>query len=113
MDMDSVTYAYISEPVEFRQLEGRAIDFRKTFDVRGRGTDEMLQLYLRKAHLPDDVEDMPAMQRRAYVYDIIRSNKAPGYWVVRPSVKSSIRQSDIRNQCFIHTEQCIHHLVTS
>ncbi|KAM8706602.1 hypothetical protein ACLKA7_010808 [Drosophila subpalustris] len=83
MDMESVTYAYISEPVEFRQLEGKAIDFRKTFDVRGRGTDEMLQLYLRKAHLPDDVEDLPAMQRRAYVYDIIRSNKAPGYWVPR------------------------------
>ncbi|XP_030556358.1 formin-like protein 20 isoform X1 [Drosophila novamexicana] len=79
--MDSVTYAYISEPVEFRQLEGRAIDFRKTFDVRGIGTDEMLQLYLRKAHLADDVDQMPAMQRRAYVYDIIRSNKGPGYWV--------------------------------
>lgn len=81
MDMETVPYAYISEPVEFRQLIGKAIDFRKTFDVRGRGADEMLQLYLRKAHLPDDVEEMPAMQRRAYVYDIIRSNKGPGYWV--------------------------------
>ncbi|XP_062122642.1 uncharacterized protein LOC133836270 isoform X1 [Drosophila sulfurigaster albostrigata] len=81
MDMESVTYAYISEPVEFRQLEGKAIDFRKTFDVRGRGTDEMLQLYLRKANLSDDLDAIPAMQRRAYVYDIIRSHKGPGYWV--------------------------------
>ncbi|KAH8398677.1 hypothetical protein KR215_009193 [Drosophila sulfurigaster] len=79
--MESVTYAYISEPVEFRQLEGKAIDFRKTFDVRGRGTDEMLQLYLRKANLSDDLDAIPAMQRRAYVYDIIRSHKGPGYWV--------------------------------
>lgn len=107
MDMDSVTYAYISEPVGFRQLEGRAIDFRKTFDVRGRGTDEMLQLYLRKAHQPEDVQDMPAMQRRAYVYDIIRSNKAPGYWVVRPSVQSSI--FDIRPP-MIHSSRSVHNL---
>ncbi|EDW15524.1 uncharacterized protein Dmoj_GI24881, isoform A [Drosophila mojavensis] len=81
MDVDTAMYAYISEPVEFRQLEGEPIDFRKTFDVRGLGTDEMLQLYLRKAHLSDEVEQMPAMQRRAYVYDIVRSHKGPGYWV--------------------------------
>ncbi|KAH8381414.1 hypothetical protein KR093_004476 [Drosophila rubida] len=79
--MERVTYAYISEPVEFRQLEGKGVDFRKTFDVRGRGTDEMLQLYLRKANLSDDLDAIPAMQRRAYVYDIIRSQKRPGYWV--------------------------------
>lgn len=102
--MDSMTYAYISEPLEFRQLEGRAIDFRKTFDVRGRGTDEMLQLYLRKAHQPDDIQDMPAMQRRAYVYDIIRSNKAPGYWVVRPSLQSYI--FDIRSS-MIHSSRSV------
>ncbi|XP_030238907.1 formin-like protein 6 [Drosophila navojoa] len=81
MDVGTAMYAYISEPVEFRQLEGEPIDFRKTFDVRGLGTDEMLQLYMRKAHLSDEVEQMPAMQRRAYVYDIVRSHKGPGYWV--------------------------------
>jgi len=80
--MEDLTYAYISEPVEFRQLEGRAIDFRKTFDLRGQGGDEMLQLYLRKANLSDDLDRLPAIMRRAYVYDIIRSNKGPGYWVV-------------------------------
>ncbi|KMZ04563.1 formin-like protein 20 isoform X1 [Drosophila simulans] len=86
--MEDYTYAYISEPVEFRQLEGKAIDFRKTFDLRGQGTDEMLQLYLRKANLSDDLERLPAIVRRAYVYDIIRSNKEPGYWVP-PSMQVS------------------------
>ncbi|XP_020813426.1 formin-like protein 20 isoform X2 [Drosophila serrata] len=86
--MDDYSYAYISEPVEFRQLEGRAIDFRKTFDVRGQGVDEMLQLYLRKANLSDDLDRLPAIMRRAYVYDIIRSNKGPGYWVP-PSMQVS------------------------
>lgn len=80
--MEDYSYAYISEPVEFRQLEGKAIDFRKTFDVRGQGVDEMLQLYLRKANLSDDLSRLPTLMRRAYVYDIIRSNKGPGYWVV-------------------------------
>ncbi|XP_037730351.1 actin cytoskeleton-regulatory complex protein PAN1 isoform X1 [Drosophila subpulchrella] len=86
--MEDLTYAYISEPVEFRQLEGRAIDFRKTFDLRGQGGDEMLQLYLRKANLSDDLDRLPAIMRRAYVYDIIRSNKGPGYWVP-PSMQVS------------------------
>ncbi|KAI8044321.1 uncharacterized protein LOC128251785 isoform X1 [Drosophila gunungcola] len=86
--MEDYSYAYISEPVEFRQLEGRAIDFRKTFDLRGQGGDEMLQLYLRKANLSDDLERLPAIKRRAYVYDIIRSNKGPGYWVP-PSMQVS------------------------
>ncbi|XP_017848350.1 formin-like protein 20 isoform X1 [Drosophila busckii] len=88
MNAESMTYAYISEPVEFRQLQGKAVDFRKTFDVRGQGNDEMLQLYLRKAHLDENVEQMPAIQRRTYVYDIIRSNKGPGYWVP-PSMQLS------------------------
>ncbi|XP_001358585.2 formin-like protein 3 isoform X1 [Drosophila pseudoobscura] len=86
--MDGYSYAYISEPVEFRHVEGKALDFRKTFDVRGRGTDEMLQLYLRKANLSDDLDRLPAIQRRAYVYDIIRSHKGPGYWVP-PSMQVS------------------------
>ncbi|BFF90836.1 formin-like protein 7 [Drosophila madeirensis] len=86
--MEGYSYAYISEPVEFRHVEGKALDFRKTFDVRGRGTDEMLQLYLRKANLPDDLDRLPAIQRRAYVYDIIRSHKEPGYWVP-PSMQVS------------------------
>ncbi|XP_039490113.1 formin-like protein 20 isoform X1 [Drosophila santomea] len=86
--MEDYSYAYISEPVEFRQLEGNAIDFRKTFDLRGQGTDEMLQLYLRKANLSDDLDRLPAIMRRAYVYDIIRSAKAPGYWVP-PSMQVS------------------------
>ncbi|XP_017104988.2 uncharacterized protein Whamy isoform X1 [Drosophila bipectinata] len=86
--MEDYSYAYISEPVEFRQLEGKSIDFRKTFDVRGQGVDEMLQLYLRKANLSDDLSRLPTLMRRAYVYDIIRSNKGPGYWVP-PSMQVS------------------------
>lgn len=96
MDVETAMYAYISEPVEFRQLEGEPIDFRKTFDVRGLGTDEMLQLYMRKAHLPDEVEQMPAMQRRAYVYDIVRSHKGPGYWVVIANGKETTVEIIIR-----------------
>ncbi|XP_037953125.1 neural Wiskott-Aldrich syndrome protein-like [Teleopsis dalmanni] len=72
---------FISEPSNFKYMEGFSVDFRKTFDLNGTNNDETLRLYLRKAGLSDQIEYLTPEQRRAFIYDIIKSNKMPGYWV--------------------------------
>ncbi|XP_055850253.1 uncharacterized protein LOC129914858 isoform X2 [Episyrphus balteatus] len=74
----------VSEPMDFNYKEGNAVDFTKTFDLTGNDNDQMLKLYLRKAGLSDNIEYLTSEQRRAFIYDIIKSNKNPGYW--KPSV---------------------------
>lgn len=65
-------------------MEGtESVEFKRTFALDGIGEDETLRLYLRKAGLSDEIEYLTPEQRRAFIYDIIKSNKMPGYWMVR------------------------------
>lgn len=74
---------YISTPNDFQHMEGtESVELKRTFALDGIGEDETLRLYLRKAGLSDEIEYLTSEQRRAFIYDIIKSNKMPGYWVV-------------------------------
>ncbi|XP_054091185.1 uncharacterized protein LOC105209842 isoform X2 [Zeugodacus cucurbitae] len=64
-----------------------SVEFKRTFALDGIGEDETLRLYLRKAGLSDEIEYLTPEQRRAFIYDIIKSNKMPGYWM--PSTMTS------------------------
>lgn len=72
----------ISDPSIDSKMEGNSVDLKKTFDLSGEDNDEMLRLFLRKAGLSDEIEYLTAEQRRAFIYDIIKSNKIPGNWKV-------------------------------
>ncbi|XP_055904039.1 uncharacterized protein LOC129939882 isoform X2 [Eupeodes corollae] len=74
----------VSEPMDFTYKDGNHMDFTKTFDLTGNDNDQMLKFYLRKAGLSDNIEYLTSEQRRAFIYDIVKSNKNPGYW--KPSV---------------------------
>ncbi|XP_049307914.1 uncharacterized protein LOC105222412 isoform X1 [Bactrocera dorsalis] len=79
---------YISSPNDFQHMEGtESVEFKRTFALDGIGEDETLRLYLRKAGLSDEIEYLTPEQRRAFIYDIIKSNKMPGYWM--PSTMTS------------------------
>ncbi|XP_036331594.1 formin-like protein 20 [Rhagoletis pomonella] len=79
---------YISSPNDFQHMEGaESVEFKRTFALDGTGEDETLRLYLRKAGLSDEIEYLTPEQRRAFIYDIIKSNKMPGYWM--PSTLAS------------------------
>ncbi|XP_014088231.2 protein enabled [Bactrocera oleae] len=79
---------YISTPNDFQHMEGiESVELKRTFALDGIGEDETLRLYLRKAGLSDEIEYLTSEQRRAFIYDIIKSNKMPGYWV--PSTVTS------------------------
>lgn len=68
-------------------MESRSVDINKAFDLSGTGSDEMLRLYLRKAGLSDKIEYLSPEQRKAFIIDIIKSNKLPGYWYVSTANK--------------------------
>ncbi|XP_004520775.1 wiskott-Aldrich syndrome protein homolog 1 [Ceratitis capitata] len=87
---------YISAPDDFHYMEGtESVEFKRTFALDGIGEDETLRLYLRKAGLSDEIEYLTPEQRRAFIYDIIKSNKMPGYWM--PSTMTSASPLNLSN----------------
>ncbi|XP_053965684.1 uncharacterized protein LOC128868012 [Anastrepha ludens] len=81
---------YISSPNDFQHMEGtESVEFKRTFALDGIGEDESLRLYLRKAGLSDEIEYLTPEQRRAFIYDIIKSNKMPGYWMPSTMISPS------------------------